>query len=155
MSKHVDISFKICYYTLTQLAWVCRSGGTGRRTGLKILRSLKIVPVRFRSPAYILKCECSSMVELQPSKLVTWVRFPSLAFSLQKNSTREWLSGRASRCQREGRGFKSRLALRKNVGCRFWQVSNLKHFSNVKIKKEKTHIKSVLFFCLFLGIQRR
>jgi len=41
------------------------------------------------------------------------------------------------------------------VGCRFWQVSNLKHFSNVKIKKEKTHIKSVLFFCLFLGIQRR
>ena len=24
-------------------------------------------------------CECSSMVELQPSKLTTWVRFPSLA----------------------------------------------------------------------------
>ena len=29
----------------------CRSGGTGRRTGLKILRSLPIVPVRFRSSA--------------------------------------------------------------------------------------------------------
>ncbi len=29
----------------------CRGGGTGRRTGLKILRSLPIVPVRFRSSA--------------------------------------------------------------------------------------------------------
>ena len=28
---------------------VCRSGGTGRRTGLKILRDLPLVPVRFRS----------------------------------------------------------------------------------------------------------
>ena len=26
-----------------------------------------------------IKCECSSMVEFQPSKLVAWVRFPSLA----------------------------------------------------------------------------
>ena len=25
-------------------------------------------------------CGCSSMVELQPSKLVTWVRFPSSAY---------------------------------------------------------------------------
>ncbi len=25
-------------------------------------------------------CGCSSMVELQPSKLITWVRFPSPAF---------------------------------------------------------------------------
>ena len=25
------------------------------------------------------QCECSSMVEFQPSKLVAWVRFPSLA----------------------------------------------------------------------------
>ncbi len=25
------------------------------------------------------KCRCSSMVELQPSKLTTWVRFPSPA----------------------------------------------------------------------------
>ena len=31
----------------------CRSGGIGRRTGLKILRSLPIVPVRPRSPAPI------------------------------------------------------------------------------------------------------
>ena len=30
---------------------VCRSGGTGRRTGLKILRWLNTVPVRFRSSA--------------------------------------------------------------------------------------------------------
>jgi hypothetical protein len=30
---------------------LCRSGGIGRRTGLKILRSSKTVPVRFRSPA--------------------------------------------------------------------------------------------------------
>lgn len=29
----------------------CRRGGTGRRTGLKILRGLNFVPVRFRSPA--------------------------------------------------------------------------------------------------------
>ena len=26
-----------------------------------------------------IKCECSSMVESQPSKLVAWVRFPSPA----------------------------------------------------------------------------
>ena len=32
---------------------VCRSGGTGRRTGLKILRDLPLVPVRFRSSAPI------------------------------------------------------------------------------------------------------
>ena len=31
--------------------FICRGGGTGRRTGLKILRSFKIVPVRFRSSA--------------------------------------------------------------------------------------------------------
>ena len=30
---------------------MCRSGGTGRRTGLKILRDLPPVPVRFRSSA--------------------------------------------------------------------------------------------------------
>ncbi len=32
---------------------MCRSGGTGRRTGLKILRDLPLVPVRFRSSALI------------------------------------------------------------------------------------------------------
>ena len=32
----------------------CRSGGTGRRTGLKILRSLPSVPVRSRSPAPVI-----------------------------------------------------------------------------------------------------
>ena len=30
---------------------ICRSGGIGRRTGLKILRELNPVPVRFRFPA--------------------------------------------------------------------------------------------------------
>ena len=34
-----------------QIICMCRSGGIGRRTGLKILRSLPIVPVRPRSPA--------------------------------------------------------------------------------------------------------
>ena len=33
----------------------CRRGGTGRRTGLKILRDLPPVPVRFRSPALIVR----------------------------------------------------------------------------------------------------
>ena len=33
----------------------CRRGGTGRRTGLKILRDLPPVPVRFRSPALVIK----------------------------------------------------------------------------------------------------
>ena len=37
-------------------------------------------PCRFDSgPGHHKTCECSSMVELQPSKLTTWVRFPSLA----------------------------------------------------------------------------
>ena len=31
-------------------------------------------------PALGIVCGCSSMVELQPSKLITWVRFPSPAF---------------------------------------------------------------------------
>ena len=56
-------------------------------------------------PALGTTCGCGTMVEHQPSKLNTWVRFPSPAFA------REWLSGRASPCQGEGRGFKSRLAL--------------------------------------------
>ena len=30
---------------------ICRCGGTGRRTGLKILRGLNLVPVRFRPSA--------------------------------------------------------------------------------------------------------
>ena len=35
--------------------------------------------VQFLSPAPLCLCGCSSMVELQPSKLITWVRFPSPA----------------------------------------------------------------------------
>ena len=38
---------------ITKCKCTCRSGGIGRRTGLKILRSLPIVPVRPRSPAPI------------------------------------------------------------------------------------------------------
>ena len=45
------------------------------------------------------------MVERQPSKLNTRVRFPSPAF------VHEWLSGRASPCQGEGREFESRFVL--------------------------------------------
>ena len=53
-------------------------------------------------------CGCSSMVEHQPSKLDTWVRFPSPAFI---KIMHEWLSGGVSPCQGEGRGFESRLVL--------------------------------------------
>ena len=68
------------------------------------------------------------MVEHQPSKLDTWVRFPSPAFCTSGSVipiTRflhEWLSGGVSPCQGEGRGFESRLVLflffgnRRNTG---------------------------------------
>ena len=36
------------------------------------------------NPVTPMSCGCSSMVEHQPSKLDTWVRFPSPAFHLQK-----------------------------------------------------------------------
>ena len=58
-------------------------------------------------PVLGMLCRCSSMVEHQPSKLDTWVRFPSPALE----NMREWLSGGVSPCQGEGRGFESRLAL--------------------------------------------
>lgn len=32
-------------------SYICRCGGIGRRTGLKILRGLNLVPVRFRPSA--------------------------------------------------------------------------------------------------------
>ena len=37
------------------------------------------------NPVTPIVCGCSSMVEHQPSKLVTWVRFPSPAFFNSKN----------------------------------------------------------------------
>ena len=40
----------ICIYVFAGIE-ECRRGGTGRRTGLKILRDLPPVPVRSRSPA--------------------------------------------------------------------------------------------------------
>ena len=68
---------------------VCRSGGTGRRTGLKILRDLPLVPVRFRSSApYLLNiAEWSSwqlvglitrrsqvrVLPPQPVNLISWL----------------------------------------------------------------------------------
>ena len=42
-------------------------------------RHLAKVEVASPSLVYRSTCGCSSMVELQPSKLVTWVRFPSPA----------------------------------------------------------------------------
>lgn len=36
------------------------------------------------------KCRCGSMVEHQPSKLNTWVRFPSPAFFMQGRRTRDF-----------------------------------------------------------------
>ena len=39
---------------------------------VKYIKALEVI----QAP---ITCECSSMVELQPSKLTTWVRFPSLA----------------------------------------------------------------------------
>ena len=55
------------------------------------------------------------MVEHQPSKLDTWVRFPSPALMVKVMKKlihlREWLSGGAPPCQGGGRGFDSRLAL--------------------------------------------
>ena len=52
------------------------------------------------------------MVEHQPSKLDTWVRFPSPALKIKYfHFMREWLRGGAPPCQGGGRGFESRLAL--------------------------------------------
>ncbi len=42
--------------------------------------SVTDVGVRVPSSALKNTCGCSSMVEHQPSKLVTWVRFPSPAY---------------------------------------------------------------------------
>ncbi len=44
------------------------------------------VDVAGPNPVYRSICGCSSMVEPQPSKLVTWVRFPSPALQLQRKS---------------------------------------------------------------------
>ena len=86
------------------------------------------------------------MVECKPSKLDTWVRFPSPAFAQIAQSVeqgtenpcvggsipplgteknlREWLSGGASPCQGEGRGFDPRFALTR--GCWNWQTGKTK-----------------------------
>ena len=41
------------------------------------------------NPVTPMLCGCSSMVEHQPSKLDTWVRFPSPAFSLKSEMPRK------------------------------------------------------------------
>ncbi len=45
----------------------------------EVAGSNPVTPTRFRT-SYKYICGCSSMVEHQPSKLDTWVRFPSPAF---------------------------------------------------------------------------
>ena len=67
--------------------------------------------VRFRLWAYLTHAGVVQWLVHQPSKLRTWVRFPSPASAMPIIYVREWLSGRASPCQGEGRGFESRLAL--------------------------------------------
>ena len=64
--------------------------------------------VRFRFWAR----RCSSMVEHQPSKLNTWVRFPSPALRYRFDiKCASGSVGGARPCQGRGRGFESRLAL--------------------------------------------
>ena len=79
--------------------------------------------VRFRFWALVLdimgrqvrtdhKCRCGSMVEHQPSKLNTWVRFPSPALRYRFDiKCASGSVGGARPCQGRGRGFESRLAL--------------------------------------------
>ena len=52
----------------------CRNWQTSKT---KDLVAIAVVWVQVPSSAF---CGCSSMVEHQPSKLDTWVRFPSPAF---------------------------------------------------------------------------
>ena len=56
--KNIDKGIIILYHysvaiEATQLGEIltCRRGGIGRRTGLKILRDINLIPVRPRSPA--------------------------------------------------------------------------------------------------------
>ena len=89
---------------------ICPSGGIGRRTGLKILRGntrTGSIPV---SGSFIFK----SYSYAQIAQLVEqWTENPRVTGSIPVLGTnmREWLSGRASPCQGEGREFESRLAL--------------------------------------------
>ena len=56
---------------LERLVWDQEVAGSNPVTPTEILNFIKFI------------CGCSSMVEHQPSKLDTWVRFPSPAFHLQ------------------------------------------------------------------------
>ncbi len=58
-------------------------------------------------------CGCNSMVEFQPSKLATWVRFPSPAPKVCGSSS----VGRAPPCQGGGRESESRLPLQSIETC--------------------------------------
>ena len=62
------------------------------------------VDVAGPSPVYRSTCGCSSMVELQPSKLVTWVRFPSpaLFYALPAPVTRRSMCAGKSKRQMVG-----------------------------------------------------
>ena len=70
------------------------------------------VDVAGPSPVYRSICGCSSMVELQPSKLVTWVRFPSPA--LLKHGRRRASFLRFPRRRSAGEKF-----FEKNCKCNF------------------------------------
>ena len=52
-------------------------------------------------PALGMICGCSSMVEHQPSKLDTWVRFPSPALCKRSPEFQDFFFMRRT-CQREG-----------------------------------------------------
>ena len=65
-----------------------------------------------------IKCECSSMVEFQPSKLVAWVRFPSLAPIIRALSSVDRVPG----YEPVGRRFESSRARHKGRTPQIWGV---------------------------------
>ena len=86
---------------------ICRGGGTGRRTGLKIPRIVISVPVRFRSSA--------------PFLLVT--RRNDAFFLLKILYKRLWWNGRHTILRGwrwEACGFKSHQPHQKLVACKFY-----------------------------------
>ena len=66
------------------------------------------VPVRFRSRALYFLAQIAQLVEQRTENPRVTGSIPVLG------TLREWLSGRASPCQGEGREFESRFALLKN-----------------------------------------
>ncbi len=101
------LSFGIFIRRLKQRK-ICPSGGIGRRTGLKILRGntrTGSIPVS-GSFKIIYYAQIAQLVEQRTENPRVTGSIPVLGTIM-----REWLSGRASPCQGEGREFESRLAL--------------------------------------------